>query len=586
VLWRPAVPVARLPWSEAVAFFAALSGVLALAGLWALRLAFAARRKGDIAQTELELVRDRLWEAEDRAERIRIEGEHALVEAQARAEAGSRAKSRFLATVTHEMRTPLSGVIGTAGLLLDGRLAPDLRTYARAILSSAEAMLALVDEILDLSRVEADRQPVSEPFSPATLAEEVSELLSPRAREKGLDFAVKVAPSVPEEISGDAARVRQILLNLAGNAVKFTERGGVGLKVEMEGKTIRFAVEDTGPGFNPSDAERLFEEFERGEGAELTAGAGLGLAISRRLAAAMGGTLSGFAAPGQGAVFTLAIPTADLVEAMAERPLEGRRIAVISAAPFTGPWLAESLKAIGAEAALVDPAQVIAGGAVELQGVFAALIDREAGPSPAALAAAARLAGAERALLLLSPADRGDLDRLGAQGFDGYLVKPVRGASLASRILDPQGVDERPANVDVKSTPFPAGNGLKILVAEDDPVSALIALAHLARLGHSSVHVADGEAACEAFEREAFDVALIDIRMPRLDGFAAARRMRSAELEAGRKPALILALTANVGDEDVARAAGMDALMTKPLDRRALEAALTPLAKPPRARVA
>ncbi|MFC3690897.1 hybrid sensor histidine kinase/response regulator [Chenggangzhangella methanolivorans] len=572
-----------------MAFFAALSGVLALACIWILRAALMALGRAERVEDELEAVRDRLWESEDRAESIRLEGERALEQAQARAEAGSQAKSRFLATVTHEMRTPLTGVIGTAGLLLDARLAPDQRTYARAIKSSAEAMLGLVDEILDLSRVEADRQaPSEEPFSPAALIEEVAELLAPRARDKALDFAVKVGPGVPEEVGGDAARVRQVLLNLAGNAVKFTEQGGVGLKVEAAGGKLRFAVEDTGPGFDPADTERLFEEFERGEGAGQSSGAGLGLAISRRLAAAMGGSLSGFAAPGQGATFTFELPMSQTVEASGDRPLAGLRIAIVSSAPFTGPWLAESLEAMGAAARVVDPAELDAAASPQarLDGTFAALVDREAGPSPSALAAAARFAGAERALLLLSPADRGELDRLHAQGFDGYLVKPVRASSLASRLLDPLGVEDRPAEPAAPAVPFPAGDGLKVLVAEDDPVSALIALAHLARLGHASVHVADGEAACEAFEREAFDAALIDIRMPRLNGCAAARRMRAVELAAGRAPALIFALTANVGDDAAARAAGMDGLMQKPLDRRALEEALAPLAGSRRTAVA
>lgn len=584
-------------WSGAVAYLAALSVILLVAGLWAARSALAARRRTEALSNELEAARDALWEAEERAERIRAEGERALWEAEARAEAGARAKSRFLATVTHEMRTPLSGVVGAAGLLLDARLAPDQRTYARAILSSAEAMLGLVDEILDLSRAEAEKPPAEEPYSPAAIVEDVAELLAPRARDKGLDFAMRVGAGVPAEAVGDAARIRQVLLNLAGNAVKFTEAGGVGLKVEADAAGLRFTVEDTGPGFDPAETERLFEEFERGEDAAGAPGAGLGLAISRRFASAMGGALSGFAVPGQGATFTLALPARAAAPAAHEPELAGRAVAIVSASPFTAPWLADSLADMGATPVPVAPVDLMVTGRVRLDGVAAALVDRDAGFSPADLAAAARSAGAARALLLLSPADRGDLDRLTEQGFDGYLVKPVRAASLANRILDPLGQEERREQTDAGTqaerpdeppvadhgatiAPFPSGSGLKLLVAEDDPVSALIALAHLARLGHSSVHVADGEAACEAFEREVFDACLIDMRMPRLDGCAAARRMRAFELETGRAPALLLSLTANVGDDAAARAAGMDGLMTKPLDRRALEAALGRLSAP------
>lgn len=577
-----------------MAYWAALSAVLLVAAVWTGRLLILARRRLDGLAVELEAARDRAWEAEERAERLRGDGERALEEARASAEAGARAKARFLATVTHEMRTPLSGVIGTAGLLLDARLAPDQRTYAHAILGSAEAMLALVDEILDLSRVEAEPRPTDALFSPAAVVEEVSELLALKARDKGLDFAMRVGSGVPDKAMGDAARIRQVLLNLAGNAVKFTELGGVGLKVEADEGSLRFTVEDTGPGFDPSETERLFEEFERGEEMAGAPGAGLGLAISRRLAASMGGALTGFAVPGHGAIFTLFLPLAAGPAADAAPTLAGRKIAVVSASSFTGPWLAQSLAERGAAADVVAPVDLlVTPGGARLDGVVAALIDRDSGVAPGELAAAARRAGAERALLVLSPADRGDLDRLSDQGFDGYLVKPVRAASLASRILDPLMKDdarnEPDAANDEGQSPvslFPSGGGLKVLVAEDDPVSALIALAHLARLGHASVHVADGEAACEVFEAQDFDACLIDMRMPRLDGCAVVRRMRAFERKAGRAPALLVSVTANVGDDGAARAAGMDVLMTKPIDRRALEGALAPLQASKQAAVA
>ena len=563
-----------------MAYLAAFCGLLACCAAGAVWIAVARTREAERLAMALEHARDRLFEAEDRAERLRSEGERALDEAETRAEAGARAKARFLASVTHEMRTPLSGVVGAVDLLLDGRLAPDQRTYARAILSSAEAMLALVDEILDLSRIEAEPQPPAEtPFAPAAVVEEVAELLAPRARAKGLDLAVLVDPRAPEEIVGDPARVRQILLNLAGNAVKFTEAGGVGVRLACCEGELRFVVEDTGPGFDPVETERLFQEFEQGDHGPAAGGAGLGLAISRRLASAMGGSLSGFAAPGQGATFTLTLPCRSAPAPTSAAPLLGRRIAVLSCAPFTGPWLAEGLRSLGAEAVAIDPRPT--SWRTLLAGSDTVVVDRDGGGAPSDLAAAARLAGASHVLLALHPADRGDLDRLSAQGFDGYLVKPARAGSLASRILDPRAADDgasEPAG-DGSATAFPAAGGLKVLVAEDDPVSALIALAHLARLGHASVHVADGEAAADVFASEPFDVALIDLRMPRLDGCAAARRMRDAEAAGGRAPALILALTANAGEEDAAAAiaAGMDGLMAKPLDRRALEVALAPL---------
>jgi signal transduction histidine kinase/CheY-like chemotaxis protein len=566
-----------------VAYDLAMFGLLAClaASIW---LVWTERMRVGRLERDLEGVRDGLWRAEERAERARADGERALREAQVRAEAGAGAKSRFLATVTHEMRTPLTGLIGTAELLLEGRLAPEQRTYARAILGSAEAMLRLVDEILELARNEAGRPATDDaPFAISDLIEEVAELLAPRAQAKGLDFAALVADDVPNEAVGDPGRIRQILLNLAGNAIKFTTRGGVGLRVDRDEAGLRFTVADTGPGFAAGDAARIFEEFEQVSGDLSAGGVGLGLAISRRLAEAMGGALTAAAEPGRGATFSLILPARGFAGTPAGRPLDGLQVLVASAAPFGGPFLVEALAAAGAEAGLADPeaadfdlATLTASRRAEI-----VLIDRGAEAGASALARDARRGGAARVILLLAPSERGDLARLSADGFDGYLVKPVRARSLIERIEAAPGERPEPSEVDEPSFPvrFPASGGLTVLVAEDDPVSALIALTHLARLGHASVHVADGLAACEAFEAGAFDAALIDVRMPRLDGLSAARRMRAAEALSGRRPALLFALSANVGSEDrsAALGAGMDGMLAKPLDRRALEALLAPL---------
>ncbi|RXF75669.1 hybrid sensor histidine kinase/response regulator [Hansschlegelia zhihuaiae] len=551
-------------------------------------LAVLAVRRARRLERDLELARDALWEAEDRAERAQAEGERALAEAGTQAEAGVRAKDRFLATVTHEMRTPLTGVIGTAGLLLESRLAPDQRTYARAISGSAEAMLRLVDEILDLSRIEAERPTMQKaPFAVTGLVEDVAELLAPRAQAKGLDLAVLVGRDVPAELVGDAARIRQILLNLAGNAIKFTATGGVGVRVDLAEGRMRFSVADTGPGFEAGEADRLFQEFEQGSTDASGGGVGLGLAISRRLAEAMGGVLVAEAEPGVGATFTLSLPaSSDAVETVAARPLDGRRIVVASAAAFSGPFLVEGLTAAGAAVALADPAigASALSALVAERGAEIALIDRHADGAAPELAAAARRGGASRVILLLAPSERADLDSLSEDGFDGYLVKPVRGASLVGRLSEPSDAPVDAAGAPVaregsEAVAFPSQGGLRVLVAEDDPVSALIALAHLARLGHASVHVADGLAACEAFEEGAFDAVLIDVRMPRLDGLSAARRMRDAETASGRRRALLLGLSSNIAAEDRAAAilAGMDDMLAKPLDRRALEPLLAPL---------
>ncbi|GLK77478.1 hypothetical protein GCM10008171_27320 [Methylopila jiangsuensis] len=550
-----------------------LIAILAGVGLVAALLVIAALlRRASAHDAEMERLRDALWRSTEQEERARADGAAALALAREQADEGARAKSRFLATVTHEMRTPLSGVAGAADLLLGTALAPEQRTYAQAVRSSAEAMLGLVDEILDMSRIEAGKvalQPA--PFDPAAVAEQVAELLAPRAQAKGLDFAVFVAPDAPARITADAARLRQILLNLAGNAVKFTDAGGVGLRVEPAGAGLRFSVCDTGPGFDPADAARLFGEFERGADEAGAPGVGLGLAISARLAEAMGGTIRAEATPGRGATFTLTLPARDAAPAATlETRLEGRRVAVLSDAPFSGPWLVERLALCGAEARLMATCGAAADQAEALKAFAAdtALIDRPGGErAPADLALAARLGGVGLRLALLNPADRGELPGLAADGFDGFLVKPVRTASLVSRLTDPRPISASGA-LEPQDAPAPAGRGLKVLLAEDDEVSALIATAHLKRLGHAPTRARDGLAALEALTGAAFDAALLDIRMPGLDGLAVARRVRAREAESGARPLLMLALSANASDEDRAAtlAAGFDAALVKPLD--------------------
>jgi len=543
-------------------------GALAAAGL-ARRALGRLRARTD---AELESQQDALWRATEAEERARGEREAAL----RAAEAGDRAKAKFLASVTHEMRTPLSGVIGTTDLLLETGLAPDQRTYASAVRRSATAMLDLVDEILDHSRIEAGGLSLQdEPFDPVDLVEGVAELLAPRAQAKGLDLACLTGPGAAT-LRGDAGRVRQILLNLAGNAIKFTAQGGVGLRLDLADEEARFSVVDTGPGFEPSDAERLFEEFTREAADPAASGVGLGLAISRKLATAMGGSIAAEGRPGAGATFMLRLPlrhAEHAPSAAGEPPLAGRRILVVSDTPFTGPWLAERLRNLGAEAALAAQRDDVTGGHDVV------IIDSVAPPA-LARAMAAKAAGATRAVVLLTPAERRELSGLLSDGFDGYLVKPIRAASLCSRLVEPRR--SRPAPVAATTAPalpMPAEGGLRVLLAEDDPVSSLIALAHLNRLGHSAHHVADGASARAAFAAASYDAALLDLRMPTLDGCAAARAIRAIETAEGRRPALLLAVTANATLEDraAALAAGIDDVLAKPLERKALAEALTRL---------
>jgi len=509
--------------------------------------------------------------------------EEAIAGAQRRAEAASAAKSRFLATVSHELRTPLSGIMGMADLLVDTGLTPEQATYARAVKSSGESLLSLIDEILDFSKIESGKlELIQESFDLTALIEGVVELLAPRAQDKGIEIASFIAPRTPRQLTGDPARLRQILLNLAGNAVKFSASGGVGLSVSVsaEGLTV-FTVQDTGEGIAADRLQRIFEEFEQGEGAK--AGAGLGLAISRRLVAMMGGTLTVESALGRGSTFTAKVPlVAALQSPQPQRTFPaGSRALVVARSPFEAPFLIEKLRELGFDVdQAVGPYDALAlltsSAAPQLLVVDAAIGEEAA----RAVATAAMKIGTETRLMLLSPFERRQIGAPGAFGFDGYLVKPIRERSLRARLLDPVRLEAVKSGEPVQNRKSSALPGpLRVLLAEDDEVNALLATKLLERTGAVVERHPNGLAALEAAlgalegRRPPFDLALLDIRMPGLDGNEVARRLRLAEARCSRAPLKLVALTANAFAEDQAtsRAAGFDMFLVKPMRRDDLQ---------------
>ncbi|KQO66618.1 ATP-binding protein [Methylobacterium sp. Leaf89] len=522
----------------------------------------------------------------------RVESARSLDEALTRAEAANVAKSRFLATVSHEFRTPLNGILGMADLVLETGLDPEQRTYVEAIGTSGKALLTLIDGILDFSRIEAGRLDLAaEPFDPAEIAEGVVELLAPRAQDKGIEIAVDVADDVPRLVIGDADRVRQILVNLAGNAIKFTGTGGVGVELTHGDGHLRIAISDTGPGIPQDRIPRLFEEFEQGDdsASRRHEGTGLGLAITRRLVTRMGGHVEATSRLGTGSTFTVALPL-DVAEAERERPpgFAGRRVLIVASSPFQAPYLARRLTRSGASARVVPDLEA---GLAALPGAAfdALLADRTLGDAAVrALAGEARRHGVRCCLVLLSPFDRRDFGAPAASGFDSYLVKPVRARSLFDRLLAPAPPrGERPATPNEAAHRAalqpgsevllaPISGGPRVLLAEDNPINALLATKALQRLGAIVVLARDGEEALarirEASDAAPFDLALLDIRMPGLDGLETARRIRAGESGPRASALRLIALTANAGrdDEREARAAGFDHFLAKPLDLRAL----------------
>lgn len=510
----------------------------------------------------------------------RVATERALGEAREQAEAASRAKSRFLAVVSHEVRTPLNGILGMTHLLLETPLSQEQQTYARAVKSSGEALLGLIEEILDFSKIEAGRIEIEEaPFNLSELVTEVIELLSPRAQAKGIEVAALFDPNLPQAVTGDASRLRQVLLNLAGNAVKFTDQGGVAVRVECTGDKVRFSVRDTGPGIDADAQARVFEEFEQGDDtlARKHGGTGLGLAIASRIVERMGGEIA-LSSAGGGTEFRFAIRLPAIEGSEVAAPdFSNSDILVLSPSPVVGPLLAKQLEQWRARVAIGDSIS-LAQSLVPERHWSHCIIDRAFGHEETL--ALHRLAKSSSAYchVLLAPAERRELAALGDAGLASYLIKPVRAQSLASRLLDPS---TEPAGTEDQSGTgtFQPKDGLSILVAEDNDINALLVQALLARLGHRVTVVGDGAIAVNAVASAQtmgapYDLVLMDLHLPGMDGLEATRRIRGLGGSAGAIP--VVALTANAFPEDRAncRAAGMNGFVVKPVDRRRLEAAI------------